>query len=342
MYGLGIKIHFNWYVIGSGYLLDAFFSTVAVNLENGKWGSRFPVIMNELNKGELNYRHAKDALDELSIIKNELMTISVGKVIWDIEDETIKGPVKYSVNHYTDNLSDYFQTSEQSDFLSLLVKTIEQSMLFKKNLKICKFGDWIHHPRLLAEKWDKRYNELDKKTQEELDELLFAKKKDYRLKLIKKSKLYPNIGDVFVLNPKQGLYFWGIVINNHLNNFYGDDYAVVFIFKDKVVSLSQDFKKNINMENMLINPVMVEKTLWEKGYFYNIDYIDITDLKFNYGFYDDDENKFYDEYFDELENQPKYYGNSIVKNVDNLSLNIIRELIIDRFLAQCDETLKLI
>lgn len=185
MYGLGIKIHFNWYVIGSGYLLDAFFSTVVVNLENNKWGSRFPLIMNELNQGELNYKHAKDALDELNIIKNELMNISVDKVIWDIEDKTINGPVKYSVNPNTDNLSDYFQTSEDSDFIALLIKTIEQSILFKKNLKICKFGDWIHHPRLLAEKWDNRYNELDKKIQEELDELPFTKKKEYRLKVIK-------------------------------------------------------------------------------------------------------------------------------------------------------------
>ncbi len=50
---VGFKVKFYWYQIGHGDFLHSFFSTVAYNLENGNWGSRFPVIMNELYQGKL-------------------------------------------------------------------------------------------------------------------------------------------------------------------------------------------------------------------------------------------------------------------------------------------------
>lgn len=46
-----------------------FFSTVAYNLENKKWGTKFPVIMNELYLGELNSSHIPEAINELRRIK---------------------------------------------------------------------------------------------------------------------------------------------------------------------------------------------------------------------------------------------------------------------------------
>ena len=51
---VGFKVGFFWYQIGSGDFLHCFFSTVAVNLENGSWGSRFPLIMNKLYQGSLD------------------------------------------------------------------------------------------------------------------------------------------------------------------------------------------------------------------------------------------------------------------------------------------------
>ena len=54
---VGFKVKYYWYQIGSGDFLFSFFSTVAYNLENQKWGSKFPVIMNELYQGELSSTH---------------------------------------------------------------------------------------------------------------------------------------------------------------------------------------------------------------------------------------------------------------------------------------------
>lgn len=41
---VGFKVKYNWYQIGAGDFLFSFFSTVAYNLENQKWGSKFSVI----------------------------------------------------------------------------------------------------------------------------------------------------------------------------------------------------------------------------------------------------------------------------------------------------------
>ena len=45
---VGFGVDCLWYPVGSGDFLYAFFSTVCVRLENGEWGSHYPVLMNEL------------------------------------------------------------------------------------------------------------------------------------------------------------------------------------------------------------------------------------------------------------------------------------------------------
>lgn len=50
---VGFSVGFYWFQIGTGDFLHSFFSTVAFNLENKKWGSRFPIIMNKLYQGKL-------------------------------------------------------------------------------------------------------------------------------------------------------------------------------------------------------------------------------------------------------------------------------------------------
>lgn len=42
---VGLKVKFYWYQIGTGDFLHSFFSTIAYNLENSKWGSKYPFIM---------------------------------------------------------------------------------------------------------------------------------------------------------------------------------------------------------------------------------------------------------------------------------------------------------
>ena len=69
---VGFKVGCIWYEIGAASFLHSFFSTVAYNLECGNWGTRFPVIMNELYQGKLANANVPNAKVELNTIENEL------------------------------------------------------------------------------------------------------------------------------------------------------------------------------------------------------------------------------------------------------------------------------
>lgn len=114
---VGFKVKFYWYQIGSGDFLHAFFSTVAYNLENMKWGSRFPVIMKELYQGHLPKEHVDAAIGELAVISAELRDLSPVHVIWDIEDLSKQPPWGNDISEDITDLSNYFVTSDGEDLL---------------------------------------------------------------------------------------------------------------------------------------------------------------------------------------------------------------------------------
>ena len=89
---VGFKVEFFWYQIGTGDFLHSFFSTIAYNLENKNWGSRFPVIMNELYQGKMSAENVDKAITELEIIKKELKKYPPQKAIWDIDDLSKQSP----------------------------------------------------------------------------------------------------------------------------------------------------------------------------------------------------------------------------------------------------------
>ncbi|MDR3050036.1 MAG: immunity 70 family protein [Elusimicrobiota bacterium] len=81
-----LKEHFNIYTIGDADFLNSFFSTVYYNLENRKWGSCFPIIMNELYQGKVHNRNVKKCIDEIIAIIKETRKLDINKLIWDFED----------------------------------------------------------------------------------------------------------------------------------------------------------------------------------------------------------------------------------------------------------------
>lgn len=124
---VGFKVMFFWYQIGTGDFLHSFFSTVAYHLENGKWGSRFPVIMNELYQGELARENIDKAIKELHVIKQELQKFSPDKVVWDIEDLSKQPPWGKNISKDITDLSNYFVTSGGDDFLTVFLHALEKA-----------------------------------------------------------------------------------------------------------------------------------------------------------------------------------------------------------------------
>lgn len=124
---VGFKVKYYWYQIGRGDFLHSFFSTVAYNLENENWGSRFPIIMNELYQGKMSWMNVDKAIAELNVIKEELKAFSPDKVIWDIEDLSKQPPWGNNISKDITSLSNYFVTSDGEDFLATFLRALEMA-----------------------------------------------------------------------------------------------------------------------------------------------------------------------------------------------------------------------
>jgi len=114
----------------------SFFSTVAYNLENGNWGSRFPIIMNELYQGKLERENIGKAIDELSIIRRELQKFGPEKVVWDIENMSKQPPWGNHISKDVTNLSNYFVTSDGNDFLTVFSHALEKAKEVNAEIEI--------------------------------------------------------------------------------------------------------------------------------------------------------------------------------------------------------------
>lgn len=133
---VGFSVNFYWYQVGNGEFLNSFFSTIAYNLENEKWGSKFPVIMNELYQGEIKFEKLELAIKELSEITVLLQKLSPQKVIWDMDDLSKQPPWGNSISKEITDLSNYFVTSEGEDLITLLCHALEKAKELKTSLKI--------------------------------------------------------------------------------------------------------------------------------------------------------------------------------------------------------------
>ena len=133
---VGFKVGCIWYEIGAASFLHSFFSTVAYNLEGGNWGTRFPVIMNELYQGELTNANVPNAKVELNTIESELKNLSPDKVIWDMEDLGKQPPWGTRISNQITDLSNYFVTSDGRDFLTIFRKALDDAIEIKTDILI--------------------------------------------------------------------------------------------------------------------------------------------------------------------------------------------------------------
>lgn len=124
------------YTIGTADFLHAFFPTVCGRLENEKWGSRFPHLMNELYQGVLPVKHLVAGTEELSQIKQELAQFAPDQVIWDIDDRSLTPPWGDNISDDITDLSNYFVTIEGEDFLSVFAAALDKAQQRNASLKI--------------------------------------------------------------------------------------------------------------------------------------------------------------------------------------------------------------
>lgn len=120
-------VKYYMYTIGTADFLHSFFSTVCGRLENGKWGSRYPYLMNELYQGMLPAQHLAAGAEELAQIKRELAQFAPDQVIWDIDDRSLTPPWGDNISEDITDLSNYFVTSEGEDFLTVFSSALDKA-----------------------------------------------------------------------------------------------------------------------------------------------------------------------------------------------------------------------
>ena len=133
---VGFGVDCLWYPIGNGDFLYAFFSTVCVLLENGEWGSNYPVLMNELYAGRLRWQNVCEAKEELEDVQRRLKDFSPVEVIWNAEDLTKSPPWGRNISKDISDLSNYFVTSSGDDLITVILNVFEKAEKEKVDVDI--------------------------------------------------------------------------------------------------------------------------------------------------------------------------------------------------------------
>ncbi|MBD5401952.1 hypothetical protein HDR58_04000 [bacterium] len=100
------------------------------------WGSRFPIIMNELYQGKVKRKDVVKAIEELNIIKRELQAFDPDNVVWDIDDLSKQPPWGSNISKDITDLSNYFVTSDGNDFLTVFFHALEKAKELSADIEI--------------------------------------------------------------------------------------------------------------------------------------------------------------------------------------------------------------
>lgn len=185
---------------------------------------------------------------------------------------------------------------------------------------------------ILRQEWEKKYNKLTQEDKEKIDLLYEIDPKEFQLRVIKRKRIRPQEGDVFVLSPREDMYFYGKVLKSNIeridNNSWMEGKNVIAIFNCKTRDISLDNYKP-NYDDLLIRITIVDYNYWTRGYFYTIANIPLNDYEKNldYGFFDIDFGKFYKETGERLNHKPKIFGMEGITTIIGIARKIESEFI---------------
>jgi len=125
-----------FYTVGTGDFLNSFFSTIYVKLENSNWGSKYPIIMNDLYNGKIEKENINQAQKELENLRIHLAKFSPKDIVWDFEDLNALPPWGDNISSEITNLSNYFVTGEGDNLLDVLEKAMNTSIEIEEDLEV--------------------------------------------------------------------------------------------------------------------------------------------------------------------------------------------------------------
>ncbi|MFC4619763.1 immunity 70 family protein [Camelliibacillus cellulosilyticus] len=135
---VGILVDCFYYELGHSDFVHSFFSTISYHLEKEGWGTKYPLIMNELYNDKLNWDDVSVAKANLIEIEQELSKHSPEHVIWDIDDLSQKPPWGDKISSKVTNLANYFATTDGKTFFEVIRTAMDVAEEDKCDLKIHK------------------------------------------------------------------------------------------------------------------------------------------------------------------------------------------------------------
>lgn len=195
----------------------------------------------------------------------------------------------------------------------------------------------------VAKAFCKKYAESTSEVQREVDKLSDSDPRKYQFKIIKRKRVVPSTGDVFVFSPDEGLYFYGLVYESPIAHNNPKDWthghSLVFLFSEKTVELSVS-RFIGDYSNLLIGPAVVHKSYWTNGYFFNVGNIVLQDrVKPDYGLIKIGikKDKIVDCRGNELTRTPKILGIAGISTNTGIASQVQKELIFNPSLRKLDD-----
>lgn len=122
--------------IGPSGILHSLCSTIAVHLEGGDWGAKFPLLMTKLYQESLPAEDANGAVVELSMIRQGLSKVSADKVVWDFDDRTNLPPWSNVAPPHVGSAAEYFVAANGRNLLGELADNLESLQEFGGSLDV--------------------------------------------------------------------------------------------------------------------------------------------------------------------------------------------------------------
>lgn len=132
---VSIEVDIYCYSLAEQELFFSFFSSIAIRLENGKWGSRFPLTMHEFYQGRVENAHLKLFQQEVRQIAQELSKLPVDYQVWNCENPSIPVPVDQK-NVQALHLADCFVTTSGKGFFEVIEMAVQDGLDYKGDVSI--------------------------------------------------------------------------------------------------------------------------------------------------------------------------------------------------------------
>lgn len=166
---------------------------------------------------------------------------------------------------------------------------------------------------------------------------------DLQLRKIKaKRPKHINTGDVFVLSPRENLYFYGHVLNGEIKTIDNRGFIVgnnlVVIYRLNTDQITMDRFISATKRDFLFSPCVVHRQYWTQGYFFTIGNceFDFTNPDYDYGFLDLISGLVNEE-GEELDHIPKWIDYRGITTLSGIATYVEKELIMDPSLEKLIE-----